>query len=100
MMFTCGKCGNEVKFNAEKPITINLICQKCGCYDLRLDKPAKITPFNVVGAEFGAERVVKAEEYIKSSHEFGSLWKVEEMKEEEKKDEPSTLSSIIKNRKG
>jgi hypothetical protein len=83
MNFKCDNCGKITKFGFGN---INLVCQGCGCFDIRFDIPVVATP--LLFDNEGPSLTVKTNESFYSLHKHGSIWKVSEVPFEMKKKEP------------
>jgi len=75
IMFTCEKCNRETKFGFG---IINLVCQQCGCYDIKFDSDVLVHPI-LSGREKGEELIVRSEEPFYSFHSAGSIWGVSDV---------------------
>lgn len=72
MKFKCDNCEKETKVGSS---ATDLVCQHCGCFDLRFN--CSISAFPVLsGNELGKEIVVKNGESFFGRHSQGSIWKV------------------------
>ena len=71
--FKCENCLNETSINGEGKIT--LICQFCGCGDIKFDNDIIVEPTSVKnpGDKFNSF-LVKKEECFLGYHSLGSLW--------------------------
>lgn len=68
----CDNCGNVFETGDG---VINLICQNCGCYDLRVDHPIFASPA-LVGGIFGEAINVPLGNSFYGLHENGSIWNI------------------------
>lgn len=72
MKFICDSCGKETSVSDG---FVNLVCQSCGCFDLRFDHVVEARPLSE-GYELKEGSVIKKGESFCGKHAWGSIWKV------------------------
>ncbi len=70
MKFICEKCSMETKIGEGR---INLVCQVCGCYDLKFDFTIAVSPV-LLDNSVGPEIIVAKGDSFYGNHGAGSIW--------------------------
>jgi hypothetical protein len=73
--FKCENCLSETAVNGEG--NVNLICQSCGCGDIKFDSDVNLSFIpSIAPGNLGEMVLVKKGESFLGYHSSGSLWKL------------------------
>ena len=70
--FACCNCGHETNYHDGR---FSILCQSCGCPDVKFSKPIKARPV-LPGNELGKERKPKVNEPFLGKTDFGFVWEI------------------------
>ena len=71
VFFTCASCSKETNVGGGN---ISLVCQSCGCTDIKFNSDVLVSP--VIPGESPGKTLIKAEEPFLGFTKFGSMWNI------------------------
>jgi len=71
--FICLNCNHETKVSKGRS---SLLCQRCGCADIKFTTPIVIYPI-IPGNELGPKIEVKMGDPVLGKHKYGFVWQTE-----------------------